>query len=697
MIKLLKYHTNIISLLAVVLFCLFQTKSIAQTGLVGCYPLDNNANDYSGNNYNGTAFSVTATTDRFGNANSAYNFSGSGSYISIPASGFVLNEYTYSAWCKPTSLPASGQVYAILTIGGNVSDQYIGLINDVVSSKGFHFTSYDNTGTAYNKCSQGFLPAPNQWYHIVATRDIDSLKLYVDGNLIASQYNGGNSAGYLNSTAATIGSRLSSTLQNFVGDIDNVKIFNRALSLAEILSMPDSCNCTLPTVNLGNDTSICSGSSLMLDAGNTGAQYLWSTGDTSQTISVNTNGNYWVQVGSGICTTNDTINVNVIIPSPLNLGNDTSICSGSSLMLDAGNTGAKYLWSTGDTTQTISVNTSGSYSVEITDNFCPVRDTIVVNFGSSMSVNLGADTTLCIGDILSLNANIAGNKYLWSTGDTTQTITVNTDSAYWVRVGDSTCFGFDTINVLFNPPPVVDLGSDTFICIGNNLQLNASTSGATYNWSTGVSTPSIAVSAQGLYTITVTIGSCKTSDSIMVNYFFSPSISAFPDTTIKQGQSVQLGTGGNGIVSYSWSPSAFLDNPNIINPTATPLQTTVYYVTATDSNGCKKMDSVRIAVEIEGCKIFLPNTFSPDENGFNDVFYVRSNNPFLTIEIFSIYDRWGENIFLAKNFSPNDKTKGWDGTYKGRKLNSAVFVYYLRATCPDGNTPFQKGNITLVR
>jgi gliding motility-associated-like protein len=113
-----------------------------------------------------------------------------------------------------------------------------------------------------------------------------------------------------------------------------------------------------------------------------------------------------------------------------------------------------------------------------------------------------------------------------------------------------------------------------------------------------------------------------------------------------------------------------------------------------DSNGCRTIsDSIQVVVLTLHCNatdIFVPNAFTPDANGHNDVLYVRSRG--IESLYFTIYNRWGQKVFET-----NDITKGWDGTYKGAKVDPDVFVYYLNATCINGVTFFKKGNITVIK
>src|SRR6185369_14009650 len=110
--------------------------------------------------------------------------------------------------------------------------------------------------------------------------------------------------------------------------------------------------------------------------GNPGSIFLWSTSASTQTISVNASGTYYVTVTTGSCTTSDTIQVTVVPNLVVNLGNDTSLCIGGSITLDAGNPGSTFLWNTSATTQTITANTSGTYYVTVTKGNCIVSDTV---------------------------------------------------------------------------------------------------------------------------------------------------------------------------------------------------------------------------------------------------------------------------------------------------------------------------------
>ncbi|MBU0490093.1 MAG: PKD domain-containing protein [Bacteroidetes bacterium] len=422
-------------------------------------------------------------------------------------------------------------------------------------------------------------------------------------------------------------------------------------------------------VDLGNDTVLCSGSTLLLDAQNFGATYLWSDLSTSQTLLTSAPGTYYVDVDNGAgCIGSDTIVITGAALPTVILGGDTSLCDGLPLTLDALNPGATYYWNNAETTQQISPVTSGSYSVTVTDaNGCEGSDGLIVTFIPNPVADLGADTALCEGLPLTLDATVSGATYSWSTAETSAQITPTTSGLYEVTVTDvNGCEGFDGIDVTFYPSPLVDLGPDTSICVGASFMLDALHPGSTYYWSTLETTQTISVSSAGTYFVNVTEATgCSGADTLVVSNLPALVVNLGNDTTICDGGSVVLdaqnagatylwgggettqqitgsiagtysvtvtdinGCEGNddivvsvsnysidagvdtligcsatnvglnaepGAISYSWTPAASLSNPTTQNPLASPTATTVYTLTAVNSFGCVATDIVQVTV-----------------------------------------------------------------------------------------------------
>ena len=160
------------------------------------------------------------------------------------------------------------------------------------------------------------------------------------------------------------------------------------------------------------------------------------------------------------------------------------------------------------------------------------------------------------------------------------------------------------------------------------------------------------------------------------------------DTIIKYGSDIMLlATGG---YLYTWTPSATLSNPNIVNPMASPKEPTLYYVYGIGENGCKKIDSVMVDIDYSS-NLFVPTAFTPNGDGKNDVFRV-SNITFQRLQEFKVFNRWGQEIF-----STTDIKQGWDGSWRGQPQDMGVYHYIIKLATPEGKIETYKGDVMLVR
>lgn len=237
------------------------------------------------------------------------------------------------------------------------------------------------------------------------------------------------------------------------------------------------CN-YIPQVDLGADTVyLCDGSTLTLDAGPDGTvSYLWSTGETTQTIDVTTAGTYVVIVENGTCPSCDSVTVFVTPSVSVDLGPDLSPCDNSVITLDAGATPPNYNWSTGNTSQTIDVTTSGTYSVTVDNGGCFATDDVVITYYPTPSDPSVLDAEICNAPTATLDAENVGSTYLWSTGETTQTIDVAEAGSYVVTISNGPFCQIDATYVvtrcgvnLLLPNTITPNGdgkNDTFIIEG---------------------------------------------------------------------------------------------------------------------------------------------------------------------------------------------------------------------------------------
>lgn len=395
---------------------------------------------------------------------------------------------------------------------------------------------------------------------------------------------------------------------------------------------------------------------------------------------------------------------------------------------------ASYSWNFGDgTTSSIvaPVHTfpgPGTYSVQLiasNPNACNEADTTTRNITIHPAAPLltAMNDTLICGPvpsfILSANGSGTANSWQWSTSSSFADVlnTVPTDSTalispalsgtYYVRASrGSTCYAMDSVEVIVSLGAIAISGGGG-ICTGDTILLTVSGAdiGSTITWIpndeliSGQGTTSVQVSPDASLTYAVAViapTGCtwNSNATISVSPITGSSVQASATPTLLlPGGTAQLSALpiGNGI-AYSWQPAAPLNNASTATPIATLQATTLFTATITDGI-CTKSDTVLVKVYELVCgmpDIFVPNTFTPNKDGTNDVLRVRGNN--IARMEFLIFDRWGELIFATEQ-----QDQGWDGTYKGRPVDPAVFVYHLTVDCGDGQHYFTKGNVTVIR
>ena len=200
-----------------------------------------------------------------------------------------------------------------------------------------------------------------------------------------------------------------------------------------------------PIVNLGNDTTICQGETLTLNGSAPNSVYVWQDNSANPTFTVTQQGTYWIEV-TNICETfTDTINVNYQLLPIIYLGNDTTICQGETLTLDATGPNTAYLWQDNSANPTFTVTQQGIYWVEVSINNCSSTDTININYFSLLKISLGNDTTICEGAMFTLDATSPNVSYLWQDNSVNSTLLVTQQGTYWVKVINSCEIISDTI------------------------------------------------------------------------------------------------------------------------------------------------------------------------------------------------------------------------------------------------------------
>jgi len=328
-------------------------------------------------------------------------------------------------------------------------------------------------------------------------------------------------------------------------------------------------------------------------------------------------------------------------------------------------------------------------------------------------ISAGTDTTICKSDSAQLLPS-GGVSYVWSpsallscSACTMPRTAPSVPTVYYV-VGTDVygCTNTDsvTVRIKLKATGTADTGGD--LCITGSLQLFAhdSFANAQYLWlpANGLSNNLIAdpfakPDTSTRYMVIIKEGKCIPDTAyVQVNVHPLPVISAAPGQTILAGSSVQLQTTETNVTRYLWQPPDGLDCDTCADPLATPKRTTLYQVFGYTDFGC--VDSARINIDVvcDHSQVFMPNTFTPNNDGANDRFYPRGKG-LQIIRSFRIYDRWGQKIYEKDNMQLNDMSNGWDGTFKNAKLTPDVYVYVVDAICDTGSPITWTGDITLLR
>ncbi len=343
-----------------------------------------------------------------------------------------------------------------------------------------------------------------------------------------------------------------------------------------------------PLVNLGNDTSICIGDTLVLDATNTGASYLWHDGSSNPSLSIYSTGLSWVDVSDGCGTVRDSFDL-MVTPYPIvNLGADSILCDGDTLYVGDIQMGASYSWQNGSTDSIYGSSNTETIWLDLTLNSCTTRDSVETVFNPMPVIQLGPDTSICMGDTLTLNASNPGANYIWQDNSVNSVLSVFATGQYWVEVTLANCVASDTMDLTITPLPVVNLGSNQVVCNGDQFYLDAYNVNGTYLWNDGSTNFNLLVTQTGTYWVDVTVSNCHSYDTVGYVFNTLPIIDLGPDTLICSPDVVLLdATYPN--ASYVWGD-------NSTAPTYLTGAAGNYSVTVTESN-CTYKDSITISVE----------------------------------------------------------------------------------------------------
>jgi len=453
------------------------------------------------------------------------------------------------------------------------------------------------------------------------------------------------------------------------------------------------------SLQLGADTSLCeSVDSIQINAPLGFNEYRWNTGDTTANIWVKQSGIYKVEAAYLCDTLYDSIQVIFNPKPPPPIVSDTGFCLGDTVQLSA--KGQNLFWydslqdqspkTTAPWLYNSSVETKQFWVSQSINNCESDLTTFTVNTEEPTAAYLGSDTVLCGIDNFEIGQTAKNSwRYLWNTGDTTAKINVSKSGTYWLQVSNFCNTSSDTIQIDFNPIPsspqvqnlsycdTVLLNTDSLKVKGQNLLWYSSASDNLGKANAPIPQP--LVTGDYRFFVSQTVKGCESKKaSFELTIVSKPRPTLTRDTTICEGESIQLDAYFPA-ASYQWSTGDTTASVSVD-------RSGVYVVSLGNQCGIT-IDS--ISLEFEDCetKIFIPNAFSPNGDGVNDVFSPKGEN--YTVMQISIFNRWGEQIYQTN-------TSFWDGRINEQKVQEGIYIYLITYQDAAGQQKHLKGTLSIL-
>lgn len=416
-------------------------------------------------------------------------------------------------------------------------------------------------------------------------------------------------------------------------------------------------------------------------------------------------GTYEVQLVVEYPTVNDTFTNTIYVvlpPSPLVLKDSLFLCRGGSAIADAHQFRGSYVWSTGSDSGAIVVDQPGWYVVTISNVCSTIVDSIIAMEVDSLSLDLGADTALCAGSELVLNARVngLGTSYLWWKGDTNvgsqlvdSAMTANLEAdTIWLQVANACNTVSDTIIIQNIPLPEAELPPDTVVCDQQPITvIRPETEGVEYLWNDSTDGSSRQVSSSQIIWLLASNECGTNTDTMRIAFAPEIKVELGPDTTICSGDSIILGASWPG-ASYLWSQGNTSDSTLIVSADG------FYQVTITVPP-CQKVTGRLVEVADEACdsldcRFSIPNVITPNGDGLNDRWTVKNDCQSLHYSV-RIFNRWGQLIY-TQAAGAGRAFFSWDGFVNGSQVSEGAYFYIIEYENLQGESNTQHGSFTVL-
>lgn len=419
----------------------------------------------------------------------------------------------------------------------------------------------------------------------------------------------------------------------------------------------------LPVVTLGPDLLICDGQSVTLEVEEGQGDYVWQDGSVNPAYEVNSSGLYSVTVSNSCGSVSDEVLITLLEGPPTpDLGEDTTLCEGATLQLVIEEEQATFLWQDGSSQNEYTVTSAGDYAVTVSNACGETTADLAVSYLPGISLDLPARQELCEGDTLLLDVTQPIADYLWENGSDSPLRMITTAGVYYITASNDCTVQEAEILVEAVAAPLVELGADTTLCTGQSLELDVTSPGSTYLWEDGSAAPLRALSRAGDYWVSVMNECGEARDSLRLTYVPRIDSLELGEDQYLCDDVVLFDVTAHEQADYLWQDGSTAALYEAARPGL--------YVVEVSSLCEAKVDSIWLFA-CEFCEVYIPDAFSPNRDGRNDLFQVYTPCELIDYQL-DVYSRWGARVFTS-----TDPQKGWDGTFKGEDAASGMYAWSL--------------------
>ncbi|HLP19652.1 MAG TPA: gliding motility-associated C-terminal domain-containing protein [Chitinophagales bacterium] len=467
---------------------------------------------------------------------------------------------------------------------------------------------------------------------------------------------------------------------------------------------PDTITCHTPSVTLSASTSA------VIPA------YNWGSGNLGSTYAVAVPGTYTLTLTDNDNGCSATASADVYDVPLMNLSethtnvscfgfNDATI----DLTVSGGQSPFSFTWSNGGANEDIVSTIAGTQTATVTDNInCTATISVAITEPASMVITETHNDVTCFGNNngsinITVSAGMAPYDYRWNTSEIIEDRTALAPGTYSVTATDYNSCSVSITTTITEPAEVTmqpTVTNPTCATNGNDGSISVVVNGGTtpynYAWSNNNTTDTNPNLGEGSFGITVTdANSCVVTDMYTLAYQYDFVVDAAPSVSIKLGESTVLDytlTGNTGNYTSVWSPDYALSCVNCVSPDVTPVYSKLYTVTITNDLGCVSSDTMSVTV-VPLYEVFVPNAFTPNGDGVNDLFSIYGNLDGVEYMEIKIFNRLGEKVYES-----SDHQFTWDGSYKGELQTAQIFTWQMKLTWLNGHRDeLRKGTLTLFK